>query len=233
MSELTEMVSEALRLISGGDADTYSAIWTSMKVSVLATAIATALALPAGLVVGLCEFRGKRMVNLLLNTTLSMPTVVIGLFVFLLLSRKGPFGSLDLLFSSWAMVIGEILLALPLLTAFMAAAAASVPKEVQETALALGASWWQSAWLVVEEARFAMVAAVVAGFGRVIAEIGAALMLGGNIRGVTRTMTTAIQFETSRGNFALALALGLILMLVAFAANLVFHHFQQRSKARP
>jgi tungstate transport system permease protein len=230
MSYLVDVVGEACRLVAGGDPNTYQAIGVTLKVSLVATGVATVIGVPIGLIIGIADYRGKSLLFLLLNTLLSMPTVVVGLTVYLVLCRQGPLGELRLMFTPAAMVIGEVLLILPLIVAFSATAVASIPLEVKETAIGLGASWSQMAWTVLDEARFAVLAAVIAGFGRAISEVGAALMLGGNIRGVTRTMTTAIALETSKGEFALGLALGAVLMFLAFAVNLLFNYFQQRAR---
>lgn len=232
MAYFPEIVSEAFHRLVTGDANTYGAMSVTLKVSAAATAAAAVLAIPAGLWIGISEFRGKAGLRLLLHTLLAMPTVLVGLLVYLLLARRGPLGGFNLLFTPTAMVLGEILLALPLLIAFTESAVSAVPREIHETAVSLGAGRWQAAWAVLEEARFGVFAAVIAGFGRVISEVGAALMLGGNIRDYTRSMTTSIALETSQGNFGLGLALGLVLMLMAFGANLIFHYFQERGRSR-
>ncbi|MBI2194960.1 MAG: ABC transporter permease [Planctomycetes bacterium] len=224
MSTWAGVTNEAFQLLVNGDTDTYRAMVVTLQVSGAATAAAALLGVPLGLVIGVSRFRGRSAVQIVLNTSLSVPTVVIGLLVYLALARRGPLGSLGLLFTPTAMVVGEVLLALPILVAFTVSAVSAVPREVRETAESLGAGWWQASLAVLDEARFGVLAAVVAAFGRVISEVGAALMLGGNIRGVTRTMTTAIATETSQGKFGLALALGLVLMLMAFGANLLFHY---------
>lgn len=231
MSATGEIAHEAVKLIVSGDAQTYQAIATSLSVSIFATLIASLIGLPIGLVIGIAEFRGKSIVILFLNTLLSMPTVVVGLSVYIMLCGRGPLGGYSLLFTKTAIVIGEVLLILPLVVAFSAAAVNGVPREIRDAAFSLGASWWQMARTVLEEARFAVLAAVIAGFGRAVSEVGAALMLGGNIAGYTRTMTTAIALETSKGEFALGLALGVILLALAFSVNLLFHYFQQRGRA--
>jgi len=171
-------------------------------------------------------FPGRRAAATILNTMLALPTVVVGLFAYGLLSRRGMLGFLDLLYTPWAMIVGETVLALPIVAALTLTALRSVDSRVYDTAATLGANTTQVAKKLILEARYGILAAIVASFGRVIAEVGAAMMLGGNIRNSTRTMTTAIALETNKGEFGLALALGLILLLVALGANVMFHWLQ-------
>jgi tungstate transport system permease protein len=156
--------------------------------------------------------------------------VLIGLFVFSLISRQGPLGFLGLLFTPSAMIIGQFILAIPIIIALTISAVQGVDARVRPTALTLGANHFQTILTVLTEARFALMAAIIAGFGRVIGEVGSALMLGGNIRNYTRTITTAIALETSKGEFGFAIALGIILMVVAFSVNILFRYFQQRGR---
>ena len=230
MSSLMEIIIDAARLIGSGEVDTLRAILTSLYVSLFATCLASLIGIPLGLTIGARSFRGKSGVYLVLNTLLSMPTVVVGLFLYLLFSRQGPLGPIDLLFTPSLMIIGETILILPMVIAFTATAVNNLPPGVRETAASLGAGRWHFAWTLLDEARFGVLAAVIAGFGRAISEVGAALMLGGNIRGHTRTMTTTIALETSKGEFGLGLALALILLTIAFAVNLLFYSFQQRAR---
>lgn len=217
---------EAVRLLFSLDPDMLEIVAVSVLVAVLATFLAAVIGLPAGYFIATRRFAGRRAVTTTLNTMLALPTVVVGLFVYSMLSRRGPFGFLDLLYTPGAIVIGETILAFPIIAAFTLSALHSVDPRVVETALTLGATRTQAARMMVLEARFGILAAVVASFGRVIAEVGAAMMLGGNIKHSTRTMTTAIALETNKGEFGLALALGVILLLVAFAANIVFQWLQ-------
>jgi tungstate transport system permease protein len=159
---------------------------------------------------------------------MALPTVVVGLLVYILLSRSGAFGFLGILYTPTAIVVGQFILALPIITALTYAAASSVDARVRKTAESLGAGPSQAAWMVLKEARLGIVAAVIAGFGRVIAEVGSAVMVGGNIRGYTRTMTTTIALETSKGNFVLGITLGLILLVVALSINLAVDTFLGR-----
>jgi len=217
---------EAVRLLVTGESGVYAIVGVSVFVALSATLLASLLGLPAGYFLATSRFKGQRLVATVLNTLLAMPTVVVGLFVYALASRRGPLGFLELLYTPKAMIIGETILALPIVTAFTLSAFRALDARITETALTLGATRSQTARTLISEARFGIMAAVVAAFGRVIAEVGAAMMLGGNIKGSTRTMTTAIALESSKGEFGLAIALGLILLLTAFGANILFHWLQ-------
>lgn len=223
---LQEGILEAVRLMISLDSSMLEIVSVSVSVAVVSTILASVLGLPIGYSLATRRFSGRRVVTTTLNTLLALPTVVVGLFVYSILSRRGPFGFMDLLYTPGAMIIGETILVLPIVAAFTLSALRSLDQRVSDTALTLGATGTQAAWMLVLEARFGILAAVVASFGRVIAEVGVAMMLGGNIKGNTRTMTTAIALETNKGEFGLALALGVILLLVAFAANIIFHWLQ-------
>lgn len=218
----------ALRLLAGADPEVLRAIRTSVGSSLWSTAIAAAIGVPLGAVIALHHFRLKRMVVTLLGTLLAFPTVVLGLVLYGLLSRQGPLGPLGLLFTPAALVIGQSALAVPIVTSYALSAVQSADPRIVPTARTLGLGSFASAALVLREVKFAVVAAVIAGFGRVLSEVGVAMLLGGNIRGYTRTITTAIALETSKGDFAFGLALGLVLMAVALAVNLVLSLLQQR-----
>jgi tungstate transport system permease protein len=225
---LADGFAEALRLIARMDPEVWGITLVSLKVSAASTLIATILGVPIGFSVASREFRGKGFVITVLNTLLALPTVVVGLSVYAFLSRRGPLGSLGLLFTPAAMVIGQSILALPITAALSLAAVQHLDPRVRETALTLGATAGQAARAVLREGRFAILAAVIAAFGRVFAEVGVSMMLGGNIRFYTRNIPTAIALETGRGEFPLAIALGLILLAVAFGVNLVFQCLQRR-----
>jgi tungstate transport system permease protein len=165
-----------------------------------------------------------------LNTLLALPTVAIGLFVYAFISRRGIFGPLDLLYTQKAIVIGQTLLILPIVATFTIAAISKIDERYRKTAMTLGANRWQTALVVFREARFGIVAAIIAAFGRVIAEVGISMMLGGNARGFTRTITTAMALEYDKGQFTLAVALGIILIGLSFGINLLFHFFQGRTR---
>ncbi len=193
----------------------------SLRVALLATLVACLLGIPLGVWLGSTAFAGHRMAVLLLNTALALPTVVVGLALYLLLSRHGPLGMLGMLYTSGAIVVAEIVLAVPITAALAAAAVQGLDPRVRRTALTLGAGPVRAAWAVAQEARLALAAASAVAFGRVLSEVGAALIVGGNIRFETRTLTTAVTLATSQGNFALALALGLVLLAMALTVNAV------------
>ncbi|PLX83472.1 MAG: ABC transporter permease [Desulfuromonas sp.] len=194
----------------------------------LAIAIAAIIGVPLGMLLTLNRFPGKRLMLTGLNTLMALPTVVIGLVVYGLISRQGPLGEFGLLFTPAAMVIGQTILAAPIIAHYTVTAISGADPRITPTLQTLGAGPLQSAWRLLGELRLAILAGVIAGFGRVIAEVGVAMMLGGNIRGTTRTMTTAIALETSKGEFAFALALGMVLLSVALLINAVIHAAQQR-----
>ncbi len=200
----------------------------SFRVSVLATAIASFLSVPAGLVLFLGRFRWKTLAIQVVNSLMAVPTVVVGLFVYALLSRQGPLGGLGLLYTPGAIVVGEVIMALPIITALTYAAFEGLDPRVWRTAVTLGAGPWHASWAMIREARYAVLAAVAAGFARVISEVGSALMVGGNIRGYTRTMTTAIALETSKGEFVRAMILGVVLLGLALSINLFVRKALQR-----
>ncbi|ETW92927.1 MAG: ABC transporter permease [Candidatus Entotheonella factor] len=217
----------AFRLILTLDSEIFTIAWFSLQVAGTATVLATVMGVPLAYVIATRHFPGKPAILTLFNTLMAMPTVVVGLFCYAFLSRRGPLGFLDLLFTPSGMIIGDLILALPLIVALTIAAVNAVDPRVQLTARALGATSRQTAWTVLLDARYALMPAVLNGFGRVIAEVGAAAMLGGNIRGYTRTLTTAIALETSKGEFALAMALGLILLTLALMVNLLLRRLQE------
>ena len=216
----------ALELLLAGEPEIFGVAWLSLRVSLSATVLAALAALPLGLAVGLGRFPGRQAVVLIFNTLLALPTVVVGLLVYGLLSRQGPLGDWRLLYTPGAMTMAQAILAFPLLTALTIAAARGLDARVGPTARTLGASPWQAALTVIGESRLALAAALAAGFGRVLTEVGAAIMVGGNIRGYTRTLTTAIVLETSKGDFAQAMALGLILLAAALGVNILAHRLQ-------
>ncbi|WP_298269953.1 ABC transporter permease [Geobacter sp.] len=228
MGFLSDTFSTALDLIASFDPDVVNAVSTSLGVALWSILFATLAGVPAGVVVGVTEFPGKRAVITLLNTLMALPTVVVGLAVYGIISRQGPLGELGLLFTPKAMVIGQTILAIPIVANYTLGTVKGADPRIVPTALTLGAGPLQSIRQLVQELRFGIMAAVIAGFGRVVAEVGVAMMLGGNIRGYTRTMTTAIAMETGKGEFALGLALGLILMGVALLVNLFLNILQQR-----
>ncbi len=216
MSYFVDALAGAGALITSFDPDTYQIVSTSLFISLIATLIAASLAIPAGIMTALNHFRGKAMLQHLLNTLMSMPTVVIGLLLYGLLSRYGPLGHWDLLYTRTAVIIAETILIFPIIMNLTIAAVNAADRRLVPTLRSLGARGWQITWQTAIEMRFAIIAAIITGFGRAIGEIGAAMMLGGNIEGFTRTMTTAIALETSKGEFETGLALGMLLLLVTF-----------------
>jgi len=226
MEYLWEGIQEAIRLIISVDNEVCRTVLLSLRISLTATLLASILGIPVGFLIGTREFFLKRPVITFFNTLLSLPTVVVGLFLYSLLSKRGPLGLLDLLFTPSAMVLGQFILAIPIIVALTISAIQALDSRVTWTAMTLGAGPLRTAMVVLSEARFTLTGAVIAGFGRVIAEVGAAMMVGGNIKGYTRIMTTAIALETAKGEFAFALSLGFILLIVAFSVNILFHYFQ-------
>jgi len=225
---LAETFRTALALILSLDGEVVTAVVTSTSVALWSILFATLAGVPAGVAVGITEFPGKRLVITILNTLMALPTVVVGLAVYGIISRQGPMGEMGLLFTPKAMIIGQTILAIPIVANFTLSTVKGADPRIIPTALTLGAGPFQSVLQLAKELRFGIMAAVIAGFGRVIAEVGVAMMLGGNIRGYTRTMTTAIAMETGKGEFALGLALGIILMAVALLVNLFLNILQQR-----
>jgi len=228
MGFIAESLRTSLGLIVALDPEVFATVVTSLAVSGCAIVLAALIGIPAGVGVGLHDFPLKRAVITLLNTLMAMPTVVVGLLLYGLLSRQGPLGPMGLLFTPSAMVIGQTLLAAPIVANYTVSVIQGADPRILPTALTLGASPLQGIWQLMRQVRFGIIAALIAGFGRIIAEVGVAMMLGGNIRGYTRTMTTAIALETSKGEFAFGLALGLILMTVALVINLFLNTLQQR-----
>lgn len=203
----------------------------SLRIALIATVLACLIGLPIGVWLGTTMFRGRRALLLFLNTALALPTVVVGLGIYLLLSRHGPLGGLGLLFTWQAIVVAELLLAVPIAAALSAAAVQAADPRVRRTALTLGAGPLRAAWMVMVEARAPLAAAIAIAFGRVLSEVGAALIVGGNIRHQTRTLTTAVTLATSQGDFALAAALGLVLLALALSVNAIIQMLQGRGDA--
>ncbi|MCK5077000.1 MAG: ABC transporter permease [Calditrichia bacterium] len=221
---------EAFRIIFSLNTEFIIIVLTSLKVSAASTIISSLIGIPLAIVISVKKFAGRDFIITVFNTLLSLPTVVVGLTIYSFLSRRGPMGELGLLFSPAAIIIGQVILIVPIITSLTISAINGLDGRILKTALALGANKTQSFKIFLLEARYGIVAAVVAGFGRVFAEVGVSMMLGGNIKGYTRTITTAIALETSKGEFALGIALGLVLLTVAFAINIFVHQFQKVAK---
>ncbi len=219
----------AFRLIGTFDSELLKIVQVTLSVSSLATVLAALCAIPCGFAIAHSNLPGKRVIITLLNTLLALPTVVIGLFVYVFISRRGIFGPLDLLYTQNAMIVGQFILIVPLIAALTVAAVSRVDERYRKTAKTLGANDWQTALVILREARFAISAAVISAFGRVISEIGISMMLGGNIKGFTRTMTTAMALEYDKGSFTLALALGILLMILSLGVNVVFNLIQGKN----
>jgi tungstate transport system permease protein len=232
MHYILQALADAARMVFTGDREVLRIALVSVKVSSISTLLASAAALPAGFLIASHSFPGRRAVIVILRTLLALPTVIVGLFFYALLSRSGPFGALGLLFTQTGMVIGQFFLAFPLVTMLVISALSTVDKRVRPTATSLGASAFQSGIAVLKEGSFAVVAAVATGFGRVFGEVGVSMMLGGNIRDYTRNLTTGIAFQTGRGEFSLGLALGIILLAVALCVNLLVRLLEER-QSRP
>jgi len=230
MQFLLDSFFSALFLLWSVDPELVEIVSVSLKVSSSSTIIASAVGVPAGFLIAFREFPGKRLLITILNTLLALPTVVVGLLVYAFISRRGVLGVLDLLYTQKAMVIGQVILIIPIITVFTISAISRIDERYRKTAMTLGANGLQTAWVVIREARFAIVAAVIAAFGRVIAEVGISMMLGGNAKGFTRTMTTAMALEYDKGEFVLGVALGIVLLTVSFGLNIFFNYIQGRAR---
>ncbi|HLE43604.1 MAG TPA: ABC transporter permease [Methylomirabilota bacterium] len=220
----------AVTLLLGGDPEVLGITGLSLQVSAAATGLALLVGMPLGAVLALVRFPGRALVVALVNTGMGLPPVVVGLFVSILLWRSGPLGFLDLLYTPAAIVLAQFVIAVPIVTGLTLAAVQQIPEPFRLQMLALGASRAQLVGVLVREARLPMLAALMAGFGAVISEVGASLMVGGNIRGQTRVLTTATVLETSKGNFDVAIALSVILLALTFLVNWALTWLQQRSR---
>ncbi|MEE9133815.1 MAG: ABC transporter permease [Gemmatimonadota bacterium] len=232
MDVFVDAIKQAFHLLVSGDPYIWRIISRSLQVSGLAVLLGLLAGIPLGTWLGLTRFPGRGVAVALVNTGLALPPVVVGLFVYIILSRQGPLGSLGWLYTPGAMIAAQFVLAAPYVAAITLAAVQSVPPELRLQARALGASRWQAMLLHLREARLSLMAAVAAGFGAVISEVGAVIMVGGNIQGETRVITTAIVLETRRGRFATAMAFGLILLVIAFTANAFITRVQQAQPRR-
>ena len=228
MSYFLDSLCSALSLIGNLDSALTQVVGLSLKVSLSSTLIAAFIGIPSGFFIALNSFTGKRAVITVLNTLLALPTVVIGLFVYTFISRRGLFGSLELLYTSKAIILGQIILIIPIVASLTIAAISRIDERYRQTALTLGANRLQTGLVIIHEARFGIMAAVVTAFGRVISEVGISMMLGGNIKGYTRTMTTAMALEYDKGEFVLAIALGIILLSISLLVNILLNIFQGR-----
>ena len=230
MEFLFDSFFSALLLLGSIDPELVAIVSVSLKVSSTSTIIASLVGIPAGFLIAFREFPGKRLLITILNTLLALPTVVVGLFVYAFISRRGILGVLDLLYTQKAMIIGQVILIIPIVTVFTISAISRIDERYRQTAMTLGANALQTAWIIIREARFGIVAAVIAAFGRVIAEVGISMMLGGNAKGFTRNMTTAMALEYDKGEFVLSVALGIVLLTVSFGLNIIFNYIQGRAR---
>ena len=228
MPEIWHGLTKAIELIVSLDPEVMEIAARSLRISVTSALLASLICVPLASLIHFHHFRGKRILINLIQTFFSIPTVAIGLFVFILFSRAGPLGGLNLLFTPTVMVLGQMILLTPILLGLTISAVSGVDKAILDTARSLGASGFQTAIVVLREARFAVMAAIIMGFGRAISEVGIALMVGGNIRGFTRVITTAISLETSKGDLELSIALGIILISIALIINIILNQIQQR-----
>jgi len=228
LTEIWHGLIKAIELIISLDPEVMEIAGRSLRISVTSALLASLICLPLGNLIHFHRFPGKRILVNLIQTFFSIPTVAIGLFVFVLFSRAGPLGGLNLLFTPTVMVLGQMILVIPIMLGLTISALSGVDKAILDTARSLGASGFQTAIVVLKEARFAVTAAVIMGFGRAISEVGIALMVGGNIRGFTRVITTAISLETSKGDLELSIALGIILISIALVINILLNRIQQR-----
>lgn len=230
MDLLFEGIRKAVYLIVTGDPEVMAIMWLSLKVSGTATLISLVIGIGGGTALALSRFAGRNFVVGLVNTGMGLPPVVVGIFVTIFIWRNGPLGFLGILYTPKAMILAQAIIATPIVTGITLAAIQALPKNLHLQILALGATRIQTVLLLVREARLSLLAAVMAGFGGVISEVGASIMVGGNIKGYSRVLTTAAVMETSRGNFDVAIALGIILMLLAYAINLVLTRVQQSER---
>jgi len=229
---LWEGIRKAFDLLRTLDPEVLGITLFTLKVTLLATLASLVLGLGAGLVLALTDFPGRRIVISLVNTGMGLPPVVVGLFVTMFLWRNGPLGGWELLYTPSAIILAQTVIATPIITGISVAALQQLPPDLRLQILSLGATRVQMLWLLVREARLPLLAAVMAGFGGVISEVGASLMVGGNIKGSTRVLTTATVMETGKGNFDVAIALSLILLALTFVVNAALTHIQQRERPR-
>ncbi len=232
MDLIVEGILTALQLIASFDGEVAAVTLLSLKVSCSATAASLVLGIPSGTLLALASFPGRRLIISMVNTGMGLPPVVVGLFVTIFLWRNGPLGFLEILYTPSAMILAQAVIATPIVTGITIASIQSLPANLKLQVLALGATRVQMVWILVREARLPLLAAVMAGFGGVISEVGASLMVGGNIKGQTRVLTTATVMETGKGNFDVAIALSLILLALAFGVNYLLTVIQQRERPR-
>jgi tungstate transport system permease protein len=231
MDYIRQGLIQALFLLYEGDPDTYSAIWVTLRVSTASILVSLAAGIPAGFFLGHFRFPGRRGVRLVVDTLLSLPTVLIGLIVYSMLSRQGPLGAMGLLYTLPAISVGQVILGLPIIIALTASAVENLDKRLSAHLLTLGAGRRQLLSSTIWEARFSLVAAAVTAYGRIVSEVGISMMVGGNIKWHTRTITTAIALETNKGRFSFGIALGLVLLMIAFLTNMAVSLLRKRARS--
>lgn len=232
MDLILEGLVKAFQLIISLDREVLGITWLSLKVSGVATFISVLIGISTGMIVALTRFPGKKFVVSVVNTGMGLPPVVVGLFVTIFLWRNGPLGFLDILYTPTAMIFAQAVIATPIVMGISIAALQNLPAKMRLQILSLGATKLQMVWILLREARLPLMAAVMAGFGGVISEVGASIMVGGNIKGYSRVLTTATVMETGKGEFDVAFALSIILLLLVFAVNYIFTVIQQRERPR-
>ncbi len=230
MDDLWRGTGEAVRLLASGDREVWGVILLSLRVSLTATLVSLVLGVPMGAALALARFPGRALLVGLVHTGMGLPPVSVGLIVSLLLWRSGPLGGLRLLYTPTAMVVAQAVIATPIVIGLTLASVQTLDPRLRLQLLALGASRWQMTWWLLREARLPLIAAVIAGFGAIISEVGAALMVGGNIKGETRVLTTATVLEVGRGNFDVAVALTIVLLALTYTVNLTLTAIQQRRR---
>ncbi|NLA40398.1 MAG: ABC transporter permease [Smithella sp.] len=232
MDLIVQGVIKAFQLIICFDPEVMGVMWLSLKISGTATFISLFFGVSVGTVVALNNFPGKRLVISIINTGMGLPPVVVGLFVTIMIWRSGPLGFLEILYTPYAMIVAQAIIATPIVMGISLASIQNLPPNLRLQILALGASRMQMVWVLIKESRLPLLAAIMAGFGGVISEVGASIMVGGNIKGYSRVLTTATVMETGKGNFDIAIALGIILLVLAFLVNLLLTLIQQRQRLR-
>ncbi|MGD0236625.1 MAG: ABC transporter permease [Syntrophorhabdales bacterium] len=232
MDLILDGIKKAFWLLVTFDPEVMGITWLSLKVSGIATLVSLVLGISVGSIIALTRFPGRRIAVGLINTGMGLPPVVVGLFVSIMLWRNGPLGFLEILYTPSAMIVAQAIIATPIVMGITLAAMQQLPKKLRLQILALGATRLQMVWILIKEAKLPLLAAVMAGFGGVISEVGASIMVGGNIKGYSRVLTTATVMETSRGNFDVAIALGIILLLLAYVINAILTHVQQHERPR-
>ena len=229
MDFITEGFFQAFQLLLSGNEETYSAIFATVKVSSLCIALSLLIGIPLGFLLGYFEFPGKKQLRTISDTLLALPTVVVGLFVYAFISHRGPLGDLDLLYTITGIAVAQTVLVVPIVVSLTATAIESLDRRLKPTLIALGAQGRQIAFTSLVEARFAVLIAAITAYGRAISEVGISMMIGGNIKWHTRTITTAITLETGKGEFSMGIALGIVLLAMAFIVNYSLAFLRKRS----